>query len=278
MRALPQFEMVRPPAEGAITLAGPPRRLRGEVHLHNPGDERVVVQRALLSNLPLPAALPGNAQEEAAKRPVEVTAWMTAILRPGEGSRAPLVVELDPRTPPGEYQAELTLGPHSYPVQLHVASVVDLEVLPSTIVVAVPPGGRVVKRVSFRNRGNEPLEIGEIGALPLDEEFFNCRFLRATLATAGDRIEGVDQLVGEMARQAKLALERPGKLRVHNPETFVLAPGETRGVGLEIRMPDGVEPGSRYFARAALYTADLEFVLTPAPSGAKGKADPGRQT
>src|SRR5947199_4888255 len=117
MRALPDFEVIeRPAAGGAIALAGPPGRLKGEVRLRNPRSERVVVREAALARLPGPAA----GAEGAAS---STTARMTAILRPGEGARAPITVALDPRTPPGEYQAELTLGPHTYPVEILVTEV-----------------------------------------------------------------------------------------------------------------------------------------------------------
>jgi hypothetical protein len=121
--------------------------------------------------------------------------------------------------------------------------------------------------VVFSNLGNVPLSIGEIGAVVLDEEALNCRAGRAAVMNTGEKDQGLDEFLAEYVRQTKVALAQSGLLRVHNTAgPFTLAPGEVRAVDLEIRVPDKLEPRSRYQGAVPLYTSTLDIVLTPTPA------------
>jgi hypothetical protein len=171
------------------------------------------------------------------------------------------------------------MGGHTRSVVLHVTEVIDLDISPPQVVVENRPGGTVVKRVLFHNLGNVPLTIGQVGAIPLDDDLIECRTERAAVISAGDRIAGLDDYYAEMIHQAQKMLERMGPLRVRNTTGAVtLEPGQVQPVDLEIRVPEGLEKRTRYRGTAAFYTADLEFLIVPSPgAGIPGHKLPDRE-
>lgn len=243
------------PEEEPIVLAGQPEALEGELPLRNPGDSRVVLRAARLrgdlSN-ERGEVLPGMDQSI---RPI--------VLRPGQARKVTVSLAVEPHTPPGEYRGEVELSGQVRPVVVHVTESVQLEITPVPVVVPNRPEEPVRKRVVFRNGGNVPLPIGEIGGVPLDDELLECRSLRAALEEFGDERGTVDGFLAESIRQAGRILRRAGVLRVHNPTPLTLEPGEVRAVELEIRVPKDLDARTRYFGSAALYTSDLEFVVVP---------------
>jgi hypothetical protein len=147
---------------------------------------------------------------------------------------------------------------------LHVTEVVRLEIEPDPVVIDNRPGDTISKRVVFSNTGNVPLDIGEIGAVVLDEELLTCRAGRAAVMSIGDQVKGLDDIIAEYIRQTKVAITQTGLLRVRNTAgTFTLAPGEVRAVDLEFRVPDKLEPRSRYLGTVALYTSNLDIIVAP---------------
>ena len=120
------------------------------------------------------------------------------------------------------------------------------------------------KRIVVSNRGNVPISISEIGAVPLDDEQLQCRTLRAAAAAVGDETRTFQEYLAIILYQAKLVMEQSGALRVRNLSgTTVVNPGEVKPVDLEIRVPDGLEKRSRFRGVVALYTANLEFLIVP---------------
>jgi hypothetical protein len=93
-------------------------------------------------------------------------------------------LRLDPATDPGIFPTMLVIGEHAYPAELHVAENVDLEIIPSDLVIENRPGSRTVKSVTFRNLGNVDLRIGSPGPVVLDEQLMSCRILRGGLSEA----------------------------------------------------------------------------------------------
>jgi hypothetical protein len=160
-------------------------------------------------------------------------------------------------------------------VVLFVTEVVDLALSPQELVIENRPDQAVTKRVVFRNLGNVPLTVGQVGAIPLDDELLQCRTGRAAVISGGDSIAGLDDYYAEVIRQTKTALEHTSFLRVRNTAgAVVLEPGEVRPIDLEIRVPKGLEKRTRYRGAAVFYTTDLEFVIVPAPG--QGVSEPGR--
>jgi hypothetical protein len=192
-------------------------------------------------------------------------ASLTGTIEPGQSQRVPLTFDLGRHTPPGEYHGELKVGGRTHPLVMHVAEAVRLRVSPDRIVIDRPAGATVFKRVVLSNEGNVPLTIGEIGEVMLGEELMLSLGLRAAVATVNNRTRPVEELFAEIIRDdARAVVRQVGSLEVYNPDAPVrLQPGEVRPLDLEIRLPEHLQPNSRYRGRLPLYTADLEFVIVP---------------
>ena len=150
-----------------------------------------------------------------------------------------------------------------------MSEVIDLEIEPSPVVVEHRAATRLEKTVVLRNAGNVSLTIGEIGPVALDEELLSCRTGRAALADLDDASASMDAYIAAVLRATKAAVAQIGVLRVHNARgTFELAPGDVVPLPLQITVPGKLISGARYIGVAPLYTADLTFLVVPAPEAA----------
>ena len=271
MRPLPDCELIDHRENAPIVLVGEPRRLLGKVRLHNRADSRVVLREARLTGVP-------TRHLGVRAAPTEAPVPMSTILAPNQHSAVRVRVAIDAHTPPGEYHATIVLGERGYPVELHVTECVELEVSPETVVVENHPGTRTAKRVVFTNTGNVPLTIGNIGAVLLDEELIVCRTIRATLKEAGETANTLDQWISAYLRQGKKQLDAIGMLWVETDKApVVLKPGQVVPVDLTIRIPDTLDPRSRYLGVAFLYDVNLAFEIVPTGADKRPAAAPGKR-
>ncbi len=262
---MPDQDVIQHPPTEPIVMVGPPESLAGELLLHNAGPEKLILRdvRVRGEAITRRAAEAGGPSELALRR---------VVLRPGQLRRLPLQLALSPNTPPGEYHAEVQVGGQVRQIVMHVTELVRLEIDPDPVVVENLPGETLTKQVVFSNRGNVPLRLAEIGAVALDEEFQNCRAGRAAIMHSGEHEEGLEHFLAEYIRQTKVVVEQTGLLRVHNTAgPFTLEAGEVRAVNLEFRVPDRLEERSRYFGAVALYTSNLNIVITPTHATRPGR-------
>jgi hypothetical protein len=251
--------------DGPLVLSGPPHKLRGKYTLLNSGSERLRLRETNISNLKRKGSRAKSSLAfEQRKRPF--------VLRPGRSRRVPLTLAMDRHTPPGEYQAELTIGKQARAVTLYVAENIELSISPQRLVLPNVAGETAVRRVVLSNQGNVPLAIGEIGAVPLDDDLLVCRTLRAALKAVANEAKDekqeetkcFDEYMGEIFHQAQIVLDKAGILRIHNKTgTVTLMPGATQAIELEIRLPDTLDKRTRYRGSAAIYTTSLNIVIVP---------------
>ena len=267
---LPGYDLVDLSSATPIVLRGTPRHLVGRIPLQNRGEDVAVLRVATVRD---PEGRLGP-QGEVSHR------MATKVLRPNQTDAVRLRLRLDPTTPPGEYRTEVEVGGGVRPLVLQIAEVIDLDLSPSLLVVENRQGKAVEKSVSVTNRGNVPLVIGDIGAVVLDDERFECRTLRRAAAKLGsyDGEVTVDSLVTEIARASREVLERSGALRVRNlTGTVTVAPGETVRIDLRIDVPSTLESHTRYVGTVPIYTEDLRFLVVPVRSPAEpSDAEPAR--
>lgn len=250
------------PDDRPIVLFGQPSNLRGELFLRNRGEDRLVLRALpLIAAGPEEARLPLQAAQVGRGPMVRLS---PGILRPGLARQVSLSLELNPHTPPGEYQVEAEILGRTRPVVVYVTERVSLDISPTTLVIENRPNQRFVKQVVFCNRGNVPLNIGELGAVFLDDDLLVCRTLRAAAAAVGDELRELDEYLAQILLSAKNVAEHSGVLRIHNQSgKDVLQPGEVRAINLEIRVPDGLYKRGRYRGVVALYNTNLTFVIVP---------------
>ena len=97
-------------AEEPLVLVGPPRDIRGEFLVRNPTERKIIVRQPVLKAA---AAATGRTKAAAAAAKAGIAALPETValrrikVRAGQSRPVPLSLTLDPRTPPGTYQAEL---------------------------------------------------------------------------------------------------------------------------------------------------------------------------
>jgi len=279
-------------ADAPLVLAGPPRAIRGEFHLHNATTEKLSVRNATFRSVAAPAKADDVSTRptskvkaadvaRAAKAADAPTSGLTRadvskataasavlpeaglslrriVVRPGQSRAVPVAMELDPRTPPGTYHAELTVNDQKRDVVMHVTEDVTLQIMPEEIVLDSTPGGKATKTVVFSNLGNVPVQIRTIGTV-LDEELVHCRALRGAIADVGDTMKTLDDFTAALGKRYKKLYETL-VVKVQN-DAVTLGPGETQAIELTIALPDKLEKSSRYTGYAAISTNSLTFTI-----------------
>jgi hypothetical protein len=240
------------PGDEPLLLAGPPRHLTGRIDVHNHGEASVVLRDAGLRD---PS---GTLQLQPARHKLA-----PIVLRPDQGGSVPLSLAVDPATPPGVHDAELDLAGGTRSVQLHVAEVVDLAVLPRSLVVANRPGVAQRKQLTVANEGNVAFAIGDPGTVPLFDELRRSQVRRLLIEPLLDRKRpDVEALVVSLLAVVREDEETAPRLEVRiagGPAE--LAPGETRLVELEITLQEGLPARGRYAGRIPVLTRDVDVVV-----------------
>jgi len=264
MREAASVRFVGASAKEPVQLSGPPRRLAGRLLMRNQHTETIVLRNALLSDrsgqlLGMPARY----------------GFAPIVLRPAEERLAPLVIALDPATAPGEYHVELDVMGHVRPAVLNVSESIALRVEPKRIFVPNNPDAPQRTQLVVTNDGNVPVTLGDIGYVDLRDDVAQVRDLRGVIGPLLDKVpDDLDDLVAVL-----LAIVPPrgpveGRLSVRLHGTPTIEPSKTARVELEITVPAEFPVYGRYRGRAALVTADLEFMVVPQALLNRGKPTP----
>jgi hypothetical protein len=241
-----------------LVLVGPPRGVRGEIVVRNPGDEKVIIRQPLMRAI---AAEGRGKQAKAAALRDTALALRRIVVRPGQERQVPIALALDATTPPGTYRAELDLDGELRKVILHVVEDLSFSLEPRDLVIPNRPGAKIDKRIVITNSGNVSLSVKTIGAIVLDEELVHCRALRGAITDVGRTMKNLDDFVVALGHRYH-ALYDKLVLKVQNDPTTV-EPGETAVVDLTISLPDKLEVRARYFASAPIATDSLTFTIVP---------------
>jgi hypothetical protein len=250
-----------PDAAQPLVLVGPPRDLRGEFRVQNSTARKIIVRQPRLTAAAPRGKAAAAGKTAAAALPDMALALRRIVVRPGQSRPVPVAVALDPRTPPGTYNAALDIDGQQRSVIVHVTEDVALSIAPSELVISSRSGGRIQKRVVLTNDGNMPVTVRPIGVVILDEELAHCRALRGALEDVGDTMKNLDDFAVALGRRYR-ALYQTVALRVQSPEVTI-PPGETQAIDLTIALPDKLEPRSRYTGYAAISTSTLTFTVVP---------------
>lgn len=270
MRSLPHGTFLDEPKHAPIVLVGKPAELVGRVRLKNRTPNRAVISAARIYH-DMPRRSDRGIEDPAS--PIEVS--LVEILEPSESSTVTIRAALEPQTPPGNYDGVLHISAtENHPVRLHVFESIQLEVVPSDLVIENRPGTSTQARLGLVNSGNTPLNVQNIGAVPLDDELLECKAIRATLAklrpagkrrgTPAEPRTTIQDWVTTCLEQGGDVLDAAGLLGVDvEAAPLVLAVGETAIVELRIRIPASVDPRSRYHGVALLQDTQIKFTLAP---------------
>jgi hypothetical protein len=248
-----------------VVFYGPPGRLRGTLRLHNGSSEKVKLPAAAL-DLP---NLRGPARQPLAQLP------LLGRVYPNQQAQVPVVLNLDPSTPPGTYEGTVEVGAHRRRVRVHVTEEVGLRVQPTSV--SIFTEGELVFPRDFvvENAGNVPLRLGSECVVPLVDTAELLVGVRRGLRGACEAAEAADVIKSILCEWSR---QQVGTLSVKR-EDITLKPGETRPLRITFTVPQDLQRFRRYVADLPLYTASLhlEVVTGDFKSGEKPDGDrPGK--
>jgi hypothetical protein len=225
-----------------LSFAGPPKRLTGAIPLINETDTKLKLRSLGLSSPTLKGA---------GRLPLGETPFY-ARLYPGQQASVPATISLDPSTPPGQHQFELTIGKRTIAVDAHVEEAVDLRVEPSQISILAGSETTYTRTLIVENAGNVDLPSGaESVVLVYDSVDLQCLLVPGI--NESDRSTVEEMLKSILLRTGDL---QAGTLMMRR-DPIVLHPGQRLAVDVSFSLPEKLKPLHHYYAHIPLYNATL---------------------
>jgi hypothetical protein len=240
-----------------LVLTGPPRFVRGEVMVRNPGQEKVIVRQPMMRSV----AAATRGKHKTAALPDTAISLRRIVVRAGQDRRVPMTLSLDASTPPGTYHAQLDVDGELRDVVMHVTEDVSFSIEPQTLIIPNRPGQKIQKRIIVSNDGNVAVTVKPLGPIVLDEDLVHCRALRGALADVGQTLKTLDDFVVALGRRYHDLYESL-VMKLQNEKTSV-EPGATAAIDLTITLPEKLDARFRYTASAPISTQNLSFTIVP---------------
>lgn len=229
-----------------LVFYGEPGAIRGTVRLHNPADEKVKLRSIPVETKDIrgPGGVPLRHMQLFARLPAQQQATV------------PVLLQVDPATPPGTYEVAVQLGNGKRSAIVHVVEKIDLRVEPSEVTLYTEGELAFEREFVIENAGNVPLRIGPKCLAPLVDSMELFVALRRGLENACEQepAESLKNLLCAWSRQqvGNLALRR---------KDITLKPGETRIETGTFLLPDRLQSFRSYDAAMELYNASLHVTV-----------------
>jgi hypothetical protein len=236
------------PEDRVIYFSGPPRAVTGIVPVVNSGSEEQRIRSNITIHSDKLRRAGGLRFGEIPFR-TRLGAWQQADLR----AKLPI----DPLTPPGSYDFQITLGQRTLPAVAYIPEVVDLDIFPGEItIIASPKTSSYTRSVVFENRGNVPLLTGSQCDVPIID---NDSLANAVLEglNKGDP-ESTDSMV--KAALVELAHLKVGTLIIRR-KAMTLLPGQKGVAELQFELPGNLKPQHHYSTFVSLYNGSLRLEI-----------------
>jgi hypothetical protein len=246
------------PEDTRLRFSGPPKNLTGTIPLVNTGSEKQKIRSVTVNSDKLlgPARLPLR----------EVPFY--ARLYGREQVSVPATLVLDPQTPPGSYDLELTVGARTLQATAFVSEVVDLRLDPDQITILAGSATSYTRTLVVENAGNVSLPTGDQCDAPIFDSFDLVSTFLIGL-NKGDRKSAESMAKAFLNEWADL---KAGTL-VTRRQAMVLTPGQKLAVDVEFQLPADLKPLRHYRANLQLYNATLSVdIYTTAKAGSSVKA------
>jgi hypothetical protein len=246
--------------DSRLVFSGPPQQLAGTIPLVNTSTEKQKLRTITV----VASSLKGVAQLPIRELP------FAARLYPGQQAAVPGMISLDPRTPPGSYEIEVTVGDRSLPATVHVTEVVDLKIEPTEITILAGSAQSYTRKLIAENRGNTDLPLGARCEAPVFDSFDLVSSMLMGLHKA-KRNSAIEMVKGFLNEWADL---QAGTL-VITREPLILRPGQKIVADVEFQLPPELKPFRHYRANLQLYNATLAVdIYTTAKAGSRPKSKP----
>lgn len=158
-----------------------------------------------------------------------------------DGGFARLRARIDPKLPPGTYDADLIGETGTERIQVVVDPQVALRVEPPMLKLEGPPGGRCEAEIMIANVGNVPAELPSAGAFGVfPRGGVETAFGRAYRSDAEDGLQTFSRFV-ETLRESY-----GGMVRLRVQCSGPIAPGAAQTVRMTIELPGNLQSGRIY--------------------------------
>ena len=227
-------------ADEPLVFYGPPDQLHATLRLKNQTKEKIKY---------VTVDIHADKLVGAAGEPLRGVPLPTRLY-PGEQRESTVTFALDSRTPPGTYEAQLTIGGQAYPAVFHVVQNIDLRVHPEVVSIYIEGEREIQSPFVAENAGNVPLRLGVRCMAPLVDSMEIRTSLRKGLAQAcaDEKTDTIRSLACAMSEQ------QVGLVEFVRP-TVTLQPGEIHAGTATIIVPDDLRSFRRYTADVELYNA-----------------------
>jgi hypothetical protein len=254
-----QFFQLAGPEDCVLGFSGPPRAVIGMIPVVNISDDKQKIRSISINSKELRG--PGGVPLSEIPFRTRLQGHQQANLR----ARLPL----DPLTPPGSYNFEVTVGPRTLRAVAHISEVFDFRVEPRAITIfATAKISSHTGRVVCENRGNVVLVGGDRCEVPIFEAY---PLLSAVLngLNKSDRVSAESMAKAALIELADLKV---GTLVVKR-RAMALSPGQKVAVDIGFELPAGLKPQRRYSASLELYNTNLQVEIyttaNPGPNSSK---------
>ncbi|MBV9673808.1 MAG: hypothetical protein JO076_13430 [Verrucomicrobia bacterium] len=241
------FFQLAGPDDNVLFFSGPPQTITGIIPVVNISSEDQKIRSITIKS---------NKLRGAGGVPLSEIPFR-ARLRGGQQANLRARLPVDPLTPPGSYEFEVTIGSRKLPAVAHIPEVIDLRILPGEItIVASPKTSSYTRSVVAENRGNVSLLTGNQCEVPV----FEITTLTSAVLNGlskGDR-ESKDSMV--KAALTELADLKVGTLVIKR-KAMAISPGQKVAVDIEFELPAELKPQRRYSASLSLYNANLKIEI-----------------
>jgi len=241
----PSLSLV-PAKSDTIIFSGPPGQLKATLRLQNTSREK-----AKLSSVKLKAPK----LQGLAKQPLEEL-QIGAKLFPSQQAEIPIVMPLDPITPPGTYEAQIQVGEQNLDVLMHVSEHVALSVEPSNVTIYLD--GKVKNSFEHEfvveNLGNIPLPLGDKCMVQLVDSLGITSLLRNGLKDAYEQT--TDDVMKSFL--CSWADQQAGLVSLIR-EPYTLEPGKKVIIKGRFELPEDTKPYRHYIADFELFNAVIHL-------------------
>jgi hypothetical protein len=238
----PETALQLAPADAPLLFSGPPHNLTGDIPLVNSSQTKQKLRSV---------GVKSDSLKGAASLPLNEMPFF-AKLYPGQQARVSGTMVVDPRTPPGIYEFQLTLGDQTLPAIANVEEVVDLRLQPGQITLLAGGPGPYTRGFVAENKGNVDLPTGAECDAPIFDSYDIPTALLIGLHEA-DKTS-----TKTMVREALLKCsEIQAGMLVTKRDPIILYAGQKKSVDLHFELPHDLKPLRHYRASLQLYNASL---------------------
>lgn len=232
---------------GPFIFEGSPPRCVGEIVLINASAEPVKIRSITAT----------RASEKGASSPVPMRLDIGAVLPPRESVRTQAYFEIDPLTPPGSYNVNLSIGDKTETGVVHVWEKANLAIGPRTVPIRGASGDVVTKSVVVTNNGNVTHTFPNAALVYLEEhEWLGRAQVRALRQTGKD--DGMERFLDNLIKELKETMPDEARVALHY-KAAELRPGETHEFEVEMTLPEGLRKGRTYKGFAKFMGDEIKF-------------------